>query len=71
MLVGKHGDLRQMRDDERLPAFPRHVHQRFAYPAADFPADALIDFVEHERRDDVVGCQDHLQGEHETRELAA
>jgi len=60
MLVGKHSDLRQVRDDERLRLSRDTSHQRFADPTPDFSADALIDFVEHERRDDVVGCQHHF-----------
>jgi len=71
VLVGVDGDLRQVRDDERLAAFPRHVHQRFAYAAPDFPADALIDFVEHQCRHDVMRREHHLQREHEPGELAA
>src|SRR5712664_2656892 len=55
LLVGVDGDLWEMRDDQRLTPFPRHVQQRLPDAAAHFPADSLIDFVEHERRDDIVG----------------
>jgi len=60
MLVGIHGDLWQVRDDERLPALARHIDQRFSDSAANLAADALIDFVEHERRHGVVRRQDNL-----------
>ena len=70
MLVGVHGNLGQVRDDERLTAFTRHIHQRLADAAAHLTADTLIDFVEHQGWDDVVRCQHHLQRQHEPRELA-
>jgi len=71
MLIGKHGDLRQVRDHERLTALTRHVHQRFAHPAADLATDPLIHFVEHKCRDDVVRRQHDFQREHDAGELAA
>jgi len=71
MLIGKHGDLRQVRDHERLAALTRHIRQRLAHPAADLAADPLINFVEHQCRDDVVRRQHDFQREHEPRELAA
>jgi len=71
MLVGVDRDLGQVRDHERLAAFSRHVHQRLAHPAAHFPADPLIDLVEHQCRHDVMRREHHLQREHETGELAA
>jgi len=66
VLIGVHSDLWQVRDDERLPALARHIHQRFSDSAADLAADALIDFIEHECRHDVVRCEHHLQRQHET-----
>jgi len=71
VLVGIDGDLRQVRDDESLPAFAGYLLERFPDPPAHLAADALIDFVEHERRDDIVGGEHDLEREHESRELAA
>jgi len=71
VLIGMDRNLRQVRDHERLTAFARDVHQRLPHPTANFPADSLIDFVEHERRYHIVRRQDHFQREHQARQLAA
>jgi len=69
LLVGVDGDLREVRDDQRLAPFPRHVHQRLPDAAAHFPTDSLIDFVEHESRDNIVRREHDLERQHEARQL--
>jgi len=69
VMVGVGGDLRQVRDDEGLTLRSRDAREGFSHPHAHFAADALIHFVEHERRDGVVSRQHHLQREHQARQL--
>ena len=65
MLIGVDGDLRQVRNDERLAALTRHIQQRLPNAAADLTTDALIHFIEDERRNDSVGREDDLERQHE------
>jgi len=71
MVIGVGGDLRQVRDDQRLPIGSGHARQRFPHPHTHLAADALIDFVENERRHRVMRREHDLQREHEARQLAA
>ena len=71
VLIGMHRDLRQVRNDERLPALARHIHQGFSHSTTNLAADALIDFIEYERRHDVVRRKHHLQRQHQARQFTA
>jgi len=71
LLIGVRGDLRQMRDHECLPSRARHIDQGRADPGSDLAADSLVDFVEHQRWDDVVSGQHDLEGQHQSRQFAA
>jgi len=71
VMVGVGGDLRQMRDDERLTLGSGDARECFSHPHAHLATDALIHFVEHEGRDGVVCREHHLQREHQPRQLAA
>jgi hypothetical protein len=67
VLIGMHGDLRQVRDHQRLATALRYRSQRFAHATPDFAADSLIHFVEDERRHGIVLGEHDLQREHQPR----
>jgi len=64
MVIGVGGDLRQVRDHQRLSLPPGHTRQRLPHLHAHLAADALIDLVEHEGRHGVVRGEHHLQRQH-------
>src|SRR5439155_1134353 len=74
MMIRVGPDLREMGDHERLAA-PRHRlrhrRQRLPHLPTDLTADPLVHLVEHQRRDRVVLRENHFQGQHQARQLAA
>ena len=73
VVIRKRRDLRQMGDDEHLARARRpagHARQGFSYASPDLAADSLIHFVEDQGRDRVVLREDHLERQHEARQLA-
>jgi len=72
VVIGEHGDLGEVRDHERLaPAAPPagHAGQRFTHPSAYLAADPLVDLVEDQRGHRIVLRQDHLERQHQARQL--
>ena len=67
VVICMHGDLRQVRDDERLAVPSGDARQRRADANADFSADPLIHLVEHEGRHRIVRREHDFQGEHQPR----
>jgi len=70
VLIGVHGNLRQVRDHQRLPAAPaalRYRSQRFSHATPNFAADSLIHFVEYQRRHRIVLGEHDFQREHQPR----
>jgi len=73
VVIGEHGDLRQMGDYERLAAAaPARGHraQRLPDPPSHFAADPLIHFVEHQARHGIVLRQHDLERQHQAGQLA-
>jgi hypothetical protein len=68
--IGERRDLRQVRDDDDLPA-RREPGQPPADRDAGPTADPLVHLVEHERRDVVEVDQDRAAREHRPRELSS
>jgi len=70
-VAGIRRDLGKVRDDERLASLvSRDRGQRLAHSPAHLATDALVHFVEHERRHGVVPRQHDLERQHESRQLA-
>jgi len=72
VVIGEDGDLGQVRDHERLAgtAPPAgYASQRFAHSPADLAADALVDLVEDQRGHGIVLREDHLERQHQARQL--
>ena len=70
VMVGARGDLWKMGDDEHVVPLGDFRESR-ADLRTHLAADALVHLIEHQRRDGIVLGEDHLEREHQARQLAA